>query len=186
MTYKKRYIAGGAVLLGSLRRFHHPILHGVLLLMIASGGLAISRGAAESSDEASLHEILRMQTEAWNHGDGVAWAKEFTDDCDFVNLRGGTLHGRTDLGAQITAILQGRFKASHLSLSVRRFSLLTADAALIETDYEITGLRDPIPGFPATAHGVLKTRMQYVAVKRDKHWHFVAAQNTAVLPPPQP
>jgi uncharacterized protein (TIGR02246 family) len=159
------------------------MLRRVILLMIASGFVAISLSAAQSSDESSIHEILRIQTEAWNHGDGIAWAKDFTDDCDFVNIRGDTYHGRADLGARVTAILQGPFKGSHLSLSIRRFSLLTPDVALIETDHEVTGLHGMVPGIAPTAEGVLKTHMKYVAVRRDKHWYFVAAQNTAVLPP---
>jgi uncharacterized protein (TIGR02246 family) len=158
------------------------MLRRVILLMLTSGWLVIGVNAAENSVESSIHEILEMQTKAWNRGDGVAWAKEFTDDCDFVNIRGETLHGRADLGARVTGSLQTRFKGSRLSLSVRRFRLLTTDVAVIETDYDITGLHGPITGIATMADGVLKTRMQYVAVRRDNHWHFVAAQNTVVLP----
>jgi uncharacterized protein (TIGR02246 family) len=128
-------------------------------------------------------EILREQTEAWNRGDGVAWAKEFTDDCDFVNLRGGILHGRASIGASITASLNGAFKGSHLSLTLRQVNLLTPDIALVDTDYEFTGIQGVLPGV-AIVDGVLKTRLKYVAVRRDQHWRFIVAQNTIVLPTP--
>jgi uncharacterized protein (TIGR02246 family) len=128
-------------------------------------------------------EILREQSEAWNRGDGVAWAKQFTDDCDFVNLRGGILHGRTDIGSSVAASLQGALKGSQLSLTLRQFNVLTPDIALVDTDYEITGIQGVLPGV-AVVDGVLKTRLKYVAVRRDGHWHFIAAQNTVVLPPP--
>jgi uncharacterized protein (TIGR02246 family) len=131
-------------------------------------------------------EILREQTEAWNRGDGLAWAKDFTDDCDFVNLRGNILHGRADVGTSVAAGLQGALKGSHLSLTLRQFNLLTPDIALVDTDYDLTGIQGVLPGVVVT-DGVLNTRLKYVAVRRDRHWRFIAAQNTIVLPtPPQP
>jgi uncharacterized protein (TIGR02246 family) len=99
-----------------------------------------------------------------------------------VDLRGDVLHGRRDIGARVSAGLQGRMKGSRLSVSIRRFTLLTPDVALIETDYEYSGIRSTLPGV-ATTKGVLRTRMKYVAAKRDKRWYFVAGQNTPVLPP---
>jgi uncharacterized protein (TIGR02246 family) len=158
------------------------MLSHVTLLVIASGCAAINLDAAQSPDETSIRKILRAQNEAWNRGDGIAWAKEFTDDCDFVNIRGDTLHGRRELGARIMAGLQGGLKGTHLSLTIRQFKLLTPDVALVETDYEFTGLQGTLPGIMPTAEGVLKTRMQYVAVRREMHWYFIAAQNTPVLP----
>lgn len=159
------------------------MLSRVILLVIAFGCAALSQNAAQSRDETSIREILRAQTEAWNRGDGIAWAREFTDDCDFVNIRGDTLHGRGEIGARVTASLQGRMKGSHLSLAIRQFNWLTPDVALIETDCKFTGLEGRLQGIAPTAEGVLITRMKYVAVRRDKHWCFVAAQNTPVLPP---
>ena len=163
------------------------MLSRLILLVITSGCVGINLNAAQSPDEISIREILRLQSEAWNRGDGIAWGREFTDDCDFVNMRGATLHGRSEIVARITASLQGRMKGSHLSLTIRQLNWLTRDIVLVETDYEFTGLQGSLPGIAPTAEGVLKTRMKYVAVRRDKHWYFIAAQNTPVLPPlPKP
>jgi hypothetical protein len=41
-----------------------------------------------------------------------------------------------------------------------------------------------LPGV-AVIDGVLHTRLKYVAVRRDRHWRFIAAQNTVVLPAPR-
>ena len=116
------------------------MLSRVILLVIASGCAAINLNAAQSPDETSIREILRAQTEAWNRGDGIACAKEFTHDSDFVNLRGDTLQGRGEIGARVTASLQGRMKGSRLSVSIRKFTLPTPDVALVETDYEYSGI----------------------------------------------
>jgi hypothetical protein len=75
-------------------------------------------------------------------------------------------------------------KGSHLSLAIRHFSWLAADVALVETDYEITGIQGGLPAIASSAEGVLKTRMKYVAIRRDRRWYFTAGQNTPVLPPP--
>jgi uncharacterized protein (TIGR02246 family) len=130
-----------------------------------------------------ISEILREQTEAWNRSDAVAWAKDFTDDCDFVNLRGGILHGRADLTASIAASFQAAMKGSQLSLTLRQLNLLTPDIALVDTDYDLSGITGVLPGV-AVIDGVLNTRLKYVAVRRHGHWHFIAGQNTVVLPSP--
>jgi uncharacterized protein (TIGR02246 family) len=171
------------------RRLRPPLysrlmLRRVILLVTAWNCLAINLAAAQSPDETSIREILRAQTDAWNRGDGIAWAKEFTDDGEYVNIRGDILHGRAYIGPRVTASLQSRMKGSHLSLAIRQFRFLTPDVALVETDYELTGIQGKLPGIAPTAKGVLKTRMKYVAVRRDQHWYFIAAQNTVILPPP--
>lgn len=153
-----------------------------VLFLIASACLIPVPLSAQGADESALREMLRVQTAAWNRGDGPGWAKDFTDDCDFINIRGDVFHGRTDLGARVNAILQGPFKGSHLSLSIRRFTLLTGDVALIETDHDLSNFPGMVPGIAATSHGVLKTHMKYVALKKANHWYFVAAQNTAISP----
>jgi uncharacterized protein (TIGR02246 family) len=130
-----------------------------------------------------IFEILREQTKAWNRADGVAWSKEFTDDCDFVNLRGIVLKGRAEIETSIIAALNGGLKGSQLSQTLRHLNLLTPDIALVDTDYDLTGIQGVLPGV-AVIDGVLNTRLKYVAVRRDRHWHFIAAQNTIVLPAP--
>ena len=130
-----------------------------------------------------IRRILREQTEAWNRGDGVAWAEHFTVDCDFVNLRGSVLQGRADLAASIVASLQAALKGSQLSLTLRQLTLLTPDLALVDTNYDLTGIQGVLPGV-AVIDGVLNTRLKYVAERRDGGWRFFAAQNTVVLPSP--
>ena len=130
-----------------------------------------------------IRRILREQTEAWTRGDGVAWAEHFTVDCDFVNLRGSVLQGRADLAASIVASLQAALKGSQLSLTLRQLTLLTPDLALVDTNYDLTGIQGVLPGV-AVIDGVLNTRLKYVAERRDGGWRFIAAQNTVVLPSP--
>jgi uncharacterized protein (TIGR02246 family) len=153
-----------------------------VILLAITACFATIRVTAQSPDEAAIREILRVQTDAWNRGDGVAWAREFTDDSDFVNMRGGTYHGRSEIGARVAANLQGNLKGSHLSMAIRQFSLPDPDVALIETDVEIAGAAGSVPLPGATPEGVAKIRIKYVAVRRNRHWYFIAFQGTPVLP----
>jgi hypothetical protein len=74
-------------------------------------------------------------------------------------------------------------KGSQLSPTLRQLNLLTPEIALVDTDYDFTGIQGVLPGV-AVIDGVLNTRLKYVAVRRDRYWHFIAAQNTVVLPAP--
>jgi uncharacterized protein (TIGR02246 family) len=149
---------------------------------LVSSFFATAESAASQSGESLLRTILIQQQEAWNRGDGIGFAKAFSDDSDFINVRGDVFHGHAEIAARHTAILSGPFKGSHLSLSIRQLTFLGPDVALIETDHELTNFEHMVPGIAATAPGVLRTHMKYIAVKRDGEWWFVAAQNTAVLP----
>jgi uncharacterized protein (TIGR02246 family) len=151
-----------------------------ILLVAAWSCLA----TAQSADEPAIRDILRAQAEAWNRGDGIAWAKQFTDDGEYISIRGDILHGRDDIGIRVAANLQRGMKGTHISLTVRQFRMLTPDVALVETDFECTGIQGDLPGIALAEKGVLKTRMKYVAVKRDRQWRFVAVQSTPILPPP--
>ncbi len=46
-------------------------------------------------DEAGLRSLFQDQEAAWNPGDGAAFAAAFTEDSDFINVRGDLFHGRT-------------------------------------------------------------------------------------------
>src|ERR1700690_3900153 len=70
----------------------HMWSRATLFLVITSGCVPIDLNGAESPDETSIREILRAETEAWDRGDGIAWAKDFTEDADLVDLRGDVLH----------------------------------------------------------------------------------------------
>ena len=60
-------------------------------------------------DESGLRSLFQDQEAAWNRGDGVAFAAAFTEDSDFINLRG-------DL---FVAILSEPLKGSHNVITIR-------------------------------------------------------------------
>ncbi len=126
---------------------------------------------------------MAAEQAAWNAGDSAAYADAFTDDADFVNIRGQIFTGKTAVQQQHARIFAGPYKGSTIKITVRLFNLLAPGAALVDTDQEVTGYTSLPPGIVPTSEGVLLTRFKYVvALQPDGAWKFVSGQNTSVLP----
>jgi len=155
-----------------------------LLLFLIIGGFATGSSSAQTaaSPESQIQRILSAQEVAWNVGDSISWASAFTDDADFINILGQVFHGRQTIVQVHARLLAGPYQGSHTTITVRQFKQISPDVALVETVHEVTGYKSLPPGIVATTAGVLRTRMKYVAIKRDDSWQFIAAQNTAIVP----
>ncbi len=135
-------------------------------------------------DEAGLRSLFQDQEAAWNRGNGVAFAAAFTEDSDFINVRGDLFHGRTMIAARHAAILSGPLKGSHNVITIRTLTPVSTNLAIVETDHSTSDFRSLPPGIVATTPGILKTRMTYVARRQSGKWSIVFAQYTAVASTP--
>jgi len=79
---------------------------------------------AQSPDDAraAIELLLKQQETAWNQGDGAGFAAAFTNDADFVNIRGDVVHGQQMIAARHAFILATRFKGRHVAITVRQFT----------------------------------------------------------------
>jgi uncharacterized protein (TIGR02246 family) len=155
------------------------------LMVLVLGAYADSSAAQTSSSaESQIQRILSAEEVAWNVGDSISWGSAFAEDADFVNILGQVFHGREAIVQVHGRVLAGPYQGSHTKITIRQFKQITPDVALIETVHEVTGYKFLPPGIIPTSAGVLRTRMKYVAVRRDEAWQFIAAQNTAILPEP--
>lgn len=159
---------------------------GALLVALAFAGSLESNAFAQTptSPESQIARLLTKQEVAWNVGDSASFSSVFSEDADFINILGQVFHGREAITQIHGFILGGQFKGSHTTITMRQFRQITPDVVLVEALYELTGYRSLPPGITPTEAGILKTRMKYVFLKRDDAWQIVAAQNTALLPPP--
>jgi uncharacterized protein (TIGR02246 family) len=135
-------------------------------------------------ERAMAEEVVAGLTEAWNHGDGEAWASEYWADAEFINIMGSVLSGFDQIAARHQALFDGAFKGSRIRMKVRRVRSLGAAAILFDTDVELTGWKALPPGVKARPDGVLFTRMKHVLLNREGWWRLVASQNTDVKGPP--
>ena len=56
--------------------------------------------------------LLKQLEDAWNSGDGEAFAAPFTEDAEFVNIRGEHASGRTAIATGHQAIFDTIYKDS--------------------------------------------------------------------------
>ena len=62
--------------------------------------------------------LVTQITKAWNDADGDAYARAFTDDASFVDIRGGFHRGRPAIGRGHQALFDTIYRGSRLTSSV--------------------------------------------------------------------
>jgi len=138
------------------------------------------------ADDAAITALISNQAETWNRHDAAAWCAPFEADAEFVNILGMLLSGREQIQQRHAELFQGIFSHSNVVITTRKVTHLGADAALVDTVYELRGYDRLPPGIrPTDADGTLRTRMRYALPRRDDGWHVVTVQNTAIFPPPE-
>lgn len=139
--------------------------------------------AAEEMPQIAIQKMLNIEQAAWNAGNSIAYANEYTDDADFINIRGQIFEGRTAVQQQHEKIFTGPFKESSITIVVRKFVLLAKGTVLVDTDQTVTNFKGLPPGIVATAPGTLVTHFKYLAIQQtDGTWKFASGQNTVALP----
>jgi uncharacterized protein (TIGR02246 family) len=137
------------------------------------------------SAEPAIRAALARQADAWNHHDAKAWVASFSEDAEFINILGMSLVGRAEIEKRHAEIFGGIFARSRVVVTTRKVRALGPTAALAETDYELRDYDRLPPGIrPTDADGTLRTRLKYIWELEQGQWRIVAAQNTAILPPP--
>ena len=162
-------------------RHASALLPGILCVGLLGCGGAVQ--ATEVDPETAIRTMLQAEQDAWNKNDAVAYAAAFTDDVDFINIRGQIFSGRPAVAQVHTMIFGGPFKGRNIVIALRSFKLLAPGVALVDTDQTVTNYGGLPPGIVPTATGTLFTHFKYIAVKQiDGTWAFSSGQNTSALP----
>jgi len=141
---------------------------------------------ASTADDAAIRAILAAQQEAWNRGDGQAFAACFAEDGDFTNIRGESMHGREAYALRHEQIFRGFFRGSTLAMQVAGLRFLGRDVAIVQVDVQLDTPNGLPPGVRAGSDGLLRTRLLDVFAKEAGDWRLVASQNVDLKdPPPQ-
>ena len=157
-------------------------LMGALIMLTLTQGSSAAPSDAAAQD--AVKTVVRNIVDAWNRHDMDAFANLFSEDADFVNVRGVRWIGRGEIKKAHAAAHATIFSKSQLSLvgeiSVR---FLKPDVAVSRSVTEVTGQID-------NAGNTLPPRdalLTLVMAQQGVHWIIVVAQNTnidpAVLPP---
>lgn len=141
--------------------------------------------AVAAGQEDDILALIDAQFAAWAAKDGIAYGATYTQDAVVINPVGGILVGRTFIANQHVFLfnpVNGPFRSSASSWSLRSLTFLTGSIAMVELDVTLTGYSTLPPGLPAVEPGVVRTRVTWIAVKRGGEWLIMHQQMTP-LPP---
>ena len=134
-----------------------------------------------SAADAAIQAIVEAQSEAWNRNDAAAWARDFTDDATFINVRGDLVRGRAGVERIHAFIFSGPYKGTHYAAKVESIMYPAPSFAIATVTTEVTNFTFLPPGLSPTAPGVLRTRFTFVLTQRENGWKILSAQNTAMV-----
>ena len=127
-----------------------------------------------ATDPATIAASLFQQAEdAWNAADGAAFGALFTEESDFVNIRGEHHRGSVAIARGHQGIFDTIYAGSRvryepeLARTVAPGTIVALAAATLE-----------VPAGPL--QGVLNARMTVVLTEQDGRWLITAFHNTLV------
>jgi uncharacterized protein (TIGR02246 family) len=90
-------------------------------------------GMDNTGDLAAIRDLLLRSQEAWNRGDGAAYAACFTADATDVTFVGTVYRSGADIGRAHQALFDSFLKGTRLSLDILDIRRYGADAAVVLT-----------------------------------------------------
>ena len=110
---------------------------------------------------------------AWNGADGAAFGAEFTDDADFVDVRGSYHHGRLAIAEGHQAIFDTIYRDSTVRYTVEATRPLSGGAIVAVVDAVLD-----VPAGPLA--GRLRSRLTATVVEQEGRWAITSFHNTLV------
>ena len=151
----------------------------VVALLLGVMGLS-SAPALATGDEEAIKERLEELTAAWNKNDAKAIAALWAPDGDLINPFGRVAKGRAEVQKLFTDEHASFMKGTTLKITSSSVRILGADAAILDLDAEITGMKAP----DGTDLPLFDHHVTIVMVKKDGTWWIVSARPVKYLPTP--
>ena len=121
-----------------------------------------------------VSEIVTELERAWNAGDGERFARPFTEDADFVNIRGEHHRTRAVIARGHQAIFDGMYKGSVLRYEMVGARFLAPTVLLGHVKGTLHAPSGPLAGEHTS-------RATLVLVEHQGAWHIAAFHNTLVV-----
>jgi uncharacterized protein (TIGR02246 family) len=126
-----------------------------------------------------IETVVSAVVDAWNRHDMKAYAAQFTEDADFVNVVGMHFRGRPQIEAVHIDLHRTIFRNSNLRSVNTTVRPVNDQVAMAHVAWEMTGA-EGLPGWNVPE--LRKGMMSLVLVLRGDRWLISAAQNTDVVP----
>jgi uncharacterized protein (TIGR02246 family) len=126
-----------------------------------------------TSDEQSIHEILKQLEAAWNASDSRRWTSFFANNANFIHIFGGQLDGHAAIEGSHRVIFDTIYKGSRLSIESRSIRFVRPEVAVVFARMHLELAQGaPMPDFD--------TRPTMVMAKEQGKWQIVFLQNTRI------
>ncbi len=157
---------------------------GVVVAMIGGSSALAEKNMLGLPDDVASEKQIRVLyrefTDAWNRHDPAALSKMWGADGDHVEPDGRVAKGREAVAALFKAQHDSVFKQTTLNLTIDSVWLITADVALADGNYEITGIVAP----DGTAIPKRSGHLTSVLLREHGKWGIAASR--LMIPAPLP
>jgi uncharacterized protein (TIGR02246 family) len=131
----------------------------------------------DMQEKDAILAVVQAVIGAWNRHDMDAFAEQFYDDADFVNVRGVRWIGRRAIKEAHAASHSTIFKNSHLSLRESSVRLLRPEVAVARSITIVTGQTGP----SGQTLPPRSTMLTLITVNDGGRWKIAVAQNTDIV-----
>jgi len=148
-----------------------------------SSVLAQTKLQVNEADEKEIRAIIKGLDDAWNSGNAMTWADNYTQDGEFMNINGKVFEGKLAVETHHAEIFSTTFKNSKVESIIRRIRWLDKNALIVDTDFYVRDFEKLAKRlhriFP---DGSMRHRLKHILIKQDDKWLIVSSQNTPILP----
>ncbi len=146
-------------------------------LIVLAFPLTAHRASARSSGEETIRKLYASYDETWNKGDAAALAAFWADDASHMEPDGHIVAGRTALAKELAERLGADLKGTRSHQTIEAIRFLTADVAVVDASYEVTGAHD----LAGKSKPPIQGRYVDIWVKRSGKWKITV--DRPVAPP---
>src|SRR5215210_9099988 len=129
----------------------------------------------DEQPEKIVRDLLQQMEDGWNAADGETFGKVFTEDADFVAIRGDYHQSREAIAKGHHAIFNSIYKDSRATYELLRARALADDVILAQTQANLSAPAGPLAG----EHRSVST---LVLVENEGEWQIAGFHNTLVAP----
>lgn len=148
-----------------MRRLATTLLAVLILTTLPLMASTVQETGGSDADKAAIQKLFTDFNNALNNHDAHRAAMLFTEDRDFIGVKGKIIHGRADIQAQMAPLFDGILKNMHRDATLRGMRFLRPDVAAVYSDYVTTGVAGA-NGVPAPTKGLY----DWVVTKQDGRW----------------
>ncbi|PSR54989.1 hypothetical protein AHMF7605_16500 [Adhaeribacter arboris] len=141
--------------------------------------LATTLKAQHTADSLAIRAILQEEVSSWNSKDALTYAKNFSEQGTFTNIRGMFFTGHKQFFDRHADLFEGLFSTTVLQQEVISFRFLKPDVAIVESLTWLSGFspENAPKGVYLDSQGRIFTQLLQVFQKESGVWKIVAYHN---------